>query len=134
VGKFDFVSGDAFRESLDADYAELESCLANGAWKARHVLGGSIIEAVLIDFLLASGYDESKALTMDLAAVTDICKQQGVVSEKAAELISVVRSYRNLIHPARVIRLQENIDEDTAGIAKSLVDIIVKEGCFEARN
>ncbi len=53
---FDFISGEEFRESLDADYHELNSAMEVHAWKAVHVLAGSIIEALLVDYLTASNY------------------------------------------------------------------------------
>src|SRR4051812_44674652 len=37
VSKFDFVVGDDFRKSLEADYAELRACLEHEAWKAAQV-------------------------------------------------------------------------------------------------
>ena len=40
---------------------------------------------------------------------------------------SVVRQYRNLIHPGRVIRLEEKVDENSATIAQKLVEMIVSE-------
>jgi hypothetical protein len=55
ISRFDFVSGDDFRTPLESDYAELEACLTAGAWKSAHVLAGSIVEAVLIDYLVAVG-------------------------------------------------------------------------------
>ena len=127
---FDFVSSDKFRESLESDYREIELGLAHGAWKSVHVLSGSIIEALLVDYLEGSDYrtkNGSDPLKMDLAKVIDACKAEGVLSQKAADLSSVIRGYRNLIHPARLVRLDEAVDENGARIAKTLTDIIVGE-------
>jgi hypothetical protein len=127
---FDFISDSRFRESLEADYKELRDCLACGAWKSVHVLSGSIVEAVLVDYLSATDYKKRTGkdpLKFDLADAAEACKSEGVLSDKAYDLSSVVRSYRNLIHPGRVVRLAENIDRNTAFVAKALVDIIVSE-------
>jgi hypothetical protein len=52
---FDFITDEAFRTSLESDYQELKSCMTTKAWKAVHVLSGSIVEAVLTDYLIAMG-------------------------------------------------------------------------------
>lgn len=127
MGKFDFISGDDFRASLEADYSELESALKAKAYKAVHVLAGSIVEALLIDYLIAINYSKKRPLEMDLNGAISACKEEGVLSDRAEHFSQVIRSYRNLIHPGRVIRLSEVIDEDTAEIAYSLVNIIIKE-------
>lgn len=43
MASFDFITGDDFRASLESDYNELSTCLASGAYKAVHVLAGSIV-------------------------------------------------------------------------------------------
>src|ERR1043166_4837844 len=59
MGAFDFVSDERFRESLESDYLEIQRCLDAEAWKAVHVLAGSIVEAVLIDYLLSVNHSGS---------------------------------------------------------------------------
>ena len=126
----DFISGEDFRTSLEADCRELESCMKAGAWKAVHVLAGSIIEAVLIEYLTVAGYQAKTSidpLKMDLAQAIAACRKEGVLTEKTEQLSSAIKSYRNLIHPGRKIRLGEEIDENGARVAQALVDIVVKE-------
>jgi hypothetical protein len=127
LSKFDFVSGDRFRDSLEQDYEELTKCLDAGAWKAVHVLAGSIVEALMIDFLISIGHDEQKTLKLDFAQATDACLQENVISRQSADLTNVIREFRNLIHPGRVARLRAVVDEDGARIARSLTDRIIKE-------
>lgn len=130
MSKFDFITGEKFLSSLEKDYEELEKCLQIGAWKAVHVMAGSIIEAVLIDYLLTIHYknkSETEILKMDLGQAILACKEEGILSSKSSDLSSVVRTYRNLIHPGRMIRLDETVDEDGARIAFSLINIIINE-------
>jgi len=104
--------------------------MESGLWKAVHVLAGSIIEAVLIDYLLATNYQkmtQTAILKMELGDVITACKTEGILSERAAHLSDVIRSYRNLIHPGRVIRLQEIVDAEGAKIAQALVGIVIRE-------
>lgn len=124
---FDFIAGDDFRSSLVDDYRELESSLAAHAWKAAHVLAGSIVEAVLVDYLVSTNYRKSDPLEMNLYSAARACKDEKVISESTAELTNVVRHYRNMIHPGRMKRLGETATEETAFIAKSLVDIVLRE-------
>ncbi len=127
---FDFVAGEGFRSSLESDYRELNVAMEAGAWKAVHILAGSIIEAILIDYLVASNYKNTPRndlLKLDLDKAISACKQENVLSEKAASLATVVRLYRNLIHPGRIERLGEKVDENGAKIAQALVAIVVDE-------
>ena len=52
-GSLDFVLDSGLRKSLESDAKELDACFRAGAWKATMVLGGSIVEALLLDLLLA---------------------------------------------------------------------------------
>ena len=127
---FDFVTDERFRDSLHSDYGELLKSLQNRAWKATHVLAGSVIEALLVDYLIFLDYKKRHGkdpLMFDLATAVDACRTEGVISERSAQLSTVVRGFRNLIHPGRVIRLEEKINQSTADVAKALVDIIVEE-------
>ena len=127
AGRFDFISGDDFRASLESDYAELDTAMQSGSWKSAMVLAGSIVEAVLVDYLVSTNYSISDPLQMTLAQATVACKQAGALSQQASELTTVIRGYRNLIHPGRVIRLGESISEDGARIARSLVDMVIHD-------
>ena len=125
---FDYITSEEFRESLEADYQEMIFCFNANAWKAVHVLAGSIIEAVLLDYLVAENlatYEE--ALRLDLGSAITLCKDKNIISIKTSDLSSVIRSYRNLIHPGRIIRLQEHVDKNSAEVAKALVSIVIGE-------
>lgn len=124
---FDFITDEELRGSLASDYKELQACLSTGAWKAAHVLSGSIVEALLVDYLLRIQYSKKDPLKMTLEALVDAGLSAGVLSEKTSDLSSVIRGYRNLIHPGRVLRLGETVDEEGARIADALVSLIVRE-------
>src|SRR5258708_21020108 len=124
---FDFISGEDFRISLENDYKELNDAMQVGAWKAFHVLAGSIIEAVLVDYLFAIGYHKEDPLRVSLERAITICKQEGILSEKTEHIAHAIQSYRNLIHPGRSIRLGETADESGAKVAHGLVDMVVSE-------
>ncbi len=125
---FNFISDEDFRESIENDYNELESCIEAKAWKSVHVLAGSIVESILSDYIIAlKVVSKSAALKLDLGKIIKLCYENEYISFKSSELSSVIREYRNLIHPGRQIRLKENVDKDSAIIAKSVVKLIIKE-------
>jgi hypothetical protein len=125
MGRFDFITDESFRDSLERDYREMTGAYESSLWKATHVLAGSIVEAVLIDFLIAAAHvTRDDGLKMDLAAAIVLAREKKVIDARAADLSTVVRSYRNLIHPGRAIRLQEAVDSNSARVATALVELI----------
>ena len=124
---FDFVSDEKFRFCLEKDYQELTSSLQGGAWKAAYILAGSIIEAILVDYLLAIGYQSTDPLTMTLEDAISACRDEGALSEKSEYIVYAMRSYRNLLHPVKTMRLSESIEEGSAKVSQALVEIITNE-------
>lgn len=125
---FNFITDEDFRKSLESDYIELQSSMEGQSWKAVHVLAGSLVETILIDHLLSQNLVQKKeALSLDLGGAIEKCKTSQIISTKTADLCSVIKAYRNLIHPGRIIRLKEQISADTAQVARSVVKIIVTE-------
>jgi hypothetical protein len=125
--KFDFVADEALRHGLEVDYKELQICADHGAWKAVHVLAGSLLEAVLVEYVGAKGSAKKDPVTMTLGELIDAGKKAGVVSDKAASLSGALKSYRSLIHPGRALRLGEFADEDGATVAMALVRMIIND-------
>jgi hypothetical protein len=64
---------------------------------------------------------------MELGPLIAACKEKKIITERTADLSSVIRSYRNLIHPGRVVRLRERVDKKSASIAKALLDVVADE-------
>ena len=125
---FDFITNEEFRNSLEEDFKELVKCFDAESWKAVHVLAGSIIEAVLVDYLLAEDIvSRDNALKMDLGSAISHCKDKKVISVKTGDLSSVIKDYRNLIHPGRAIRLSESVSRNSAEVARALVGMVLEE-------
>jgi hypothetical protein len=135
--RFAFVVGGDFRASLESDYIEMRDSFEAGAWKGVHVLAGSVIEALLVDYLVATrtGTRRKDPLRLDLAEAIELCVAEGVLTARTKDLCSVVRSYRNLIHPGRAVRMNEAAPtRTTAQIVTSLVDVIIDEVAEKRRN
>jgi hypothetical protein len=131
MATFDFIGQRNFRLSLESDYQEMLKALESQSWKSVQVMAGSIVETLLVDYLVSTtfpGRSSNDPLKMNLVEIVSICKSEGVISERTADLCSVVRSYRNLIHAGKAERMGEQPpDEDSAGVAAKLVHIIAKE-------
>ena len=127
---FEFIADVRFRNLLIRDFKELQSCFDNKAAKSVLILSGSIIETVLLEFFshnLPKGKNQNQLLRMDLAELIVEAESQELISSKSKELSTVIKNYRNLIHPGREIRTKEDFDFETATVSFSLVKIILKE-------
>lgn len=130
MASFDFITMAEFRDSLETDYREIKQAFEVESWKVVHVLSGSIIEAILVDHLIATNYQEETRrdpLTLGFRELLSACKAKGYITDNAFTLSTVISSYRNLIHPGRMKRLSQSIDRNTAQVAMALVEIIVDE-------
>jgi len=89
---FDFITLKPFREALDADYAEMRRSAEAGNWKAAHVLAGSIVECLLIDYLAttsSSGRGSTDALKLDLSDAINCCKSEKVITARTAGSVPI---------------------------------------------
>jgi hypothetical protein len=128
--EFDFISDEKFRSILIRDFEELNKCLEARAAKSVLILSGSIIESILTDYLLNFPTDQPEnksATSMDLKGLIDKAFEMKLISESTKDLSTVIKNFRNLIHPGREIRKNEKFDFDSAIVAKSLLNIVLKE-------
>lgn len=128
TAKFDFITDDELRFILAADYKEMRNCADSKAWKAVHVLAGSIIEAVVLDYLIAEKHlPHDKAMKLELSPAIDLAADKGILSEKLRSLSVIIKNYRNLVHPGRSVRLKDSPDDKNSNIAIALVEMICEE-------
>jgi len=130
MGHFDFIADERFRESLEKDHVEVVTANQGEAWKTVHVLVGSIVEALLVDYLLGIDFQKRSGtdpLKMDLSTLIATCEKEGALSPKAVQLCSAIRGYRNLIHPGRVVRLSEVVDKNGAIVATAVMRMVIDE-------
>lgn len=127
---FEFISNKAYRDILNRDFEELEKCMEAVASKAAVVMSGSIIESIFIEYFISNppnGKTKSQILKLKLFQLIELAEKTGLISKKVKDLSSIIRNYRNYIHPAKEVRMNEFIDEETASIAYSLLKLIIKE-------
>jgi len=126
----DFVADEQYKNLLIRDFNELQICVDNNASKSVLILSGSIIEAVLLEFFshnLPQGVSKTNLLKMSLAELISKAEEIDLISSKSKELSTVIKNYRNLIHPGREVRTNEKFDYETAIVSFNLVKIILKE-------
>lgn len=127
---FRFISDEQIRIAVERDKKELDICIEHQVCKSALVLAGSIIEAILVDYFLAFPKPDTTSaqiLKSDLATLIDWAEQDNLVSKRTKEISTVIRGYRNLIHPGKEYRLKEKVDIHSAIVAANLVEIVTQE-------
>lgn len=124
--KFSFVADGRVRKILGRDYAELRGLDLRTATKSVIVLSGGVIEGLLLDALVAGGrLSFEQACQHTLKDMIRLAVSKGVIAED--RLTDAVRNYRNLIHPGREIRDVVVFDEADASLARSAVEVVIRE-------
>jgi hypothetical protein len=138
-----FITDATLRESLRLDIEHVGRVLAYGEWKATTVLAGSVIEALLLWKLgtLPAADVEAAAKTarnwktvkplnewhlpdyIEVAAIVPTTNP--VIVADTADLLRVVKNFRNLIHPGRAERLAQTCDKRTAYAAVAGMEGVV---------
>lgn len=127
---FDFIKDDKFRNILERDYNELAICIKSNADKSVLILCGSIIEALLIEYFTTfplESVTNQQILKKGLYDLISLAEEESLIKKSTKDLSTVIKDYRNLIHPGREVRKKQSFDSDTAQVAKSLLNIIIKE-------
>ncbi len=134
------------REFLQSDIRELNTCFANGAYKAAIVLAGSILEAVLIDWLseihgknffnsryrikLKNGNTKDATLENMIDEIEELEKPDWAEEAKCAHKIKYMR---NRIHADLCIRTQD-VNEQAARMVIECLDKVLRtrgSSCLE---
>ncbi len=123
----------AIRELINDDLNEVEVCFDNKAYKSAIILCGSILEAVLLDWLseyentddildVAKGEDgRDLELNKIIFKLKELVKPYWYESSKAHE----IRKTRNMVHPKECIKNNTKVSvEECQKIINDLNDII----------
>ncbi|MBK7935045.1 MAG: hypothetical protein KA831_03245 [Pyrinomonadaceae bacterium] len=124
--EINFLSHPELSKLVARDYEELRKLIPSNTPKSVLVLSGSIIEGALSDALISSGkYDIKSVNKLTFVEIIENAKALGVI--RKTELSSVLRVYRNLVHPAREVIDQVEFDGADATLARAAVDVVLKE-------
>ena len=123
----------AIRELINDDLNEVEVCFDNKAYKSAIILCGSILEAVLLDWLseyentddilnVAKGEDgRDLELSKIIYKLKELVRPYWYESSKAHE----IRKTRNMVHPKECIKNNTKVSVDECRkIINDLNDII----------
>jgi len=126
TAKFGFMFDDRFRRLVSRDYGELSQLDSVTTPKAVMVLSGSVIEGVLSDAILATGYlSFSQIQNCNFSRLIEDAKKLRILTK--TELSTVLRGYRNLVHPGVEIRERIEFDDADANVSMFAVEVIIRE-------
>ena len=129
----------AMADNLRYRWEEAERCMEARAWLSANIMLGSILEAVLSDWLgrslpqamaaKSAPKDKSKApLPMDrwkLAELIKVSAELGLIDLALTRHANALRENRNLVHPNRQILERSNPDGNLTAISKQVVAAVL---------
>lgn len=133
ISKISTIKIEVLKKLISDDLEEVNVCFENGAYKSAIILCGSILEAVLLDWL--SEYENTDEISdigidkngrdMGLAKIIvrlrEIIKPIWYESKKAHE----IRETRNMVHPKECIKNNKKVTaEECEKIIEDLKDIL----------
>jgi len=140
-----FIGDEDLRRNLRQDIFAAEEALNSGNWKAATVLGGALVEALLlwsiaqherveIERVIARSFsasakkpDPARPENWDLSQYILVAKELAEISNSTAEQAKLAKDFRNLIHPGREQRMNMRCDRATARSAMAAVDHVTRE-------
>lgn len=146
-----FIDDNELRASLEIDISAATVALSNGEWKAATVLGGSVIEALLLWKLSKNEPENIKKAIEDLkkekilasdpgtnleqwnlSTFIEVASELKILGEDTAKQARLAKEYRNLIHPGREKRLGQKCNRGTALAVAAAVEFVI--GDVSTRN
>jgi len=128
--EFEYISDSGFQEILKRDFIELKKCQEVKAAKSILILCGSILEAVLADYFsenLPVNVTKAGVLQLPLSALLDHAESSMIINKSDKSLATVIKDYRNIIHPGREVRKQENFDIRNAELSIQILELILSK-------
>jgi hypothetical protein len=141
-----FINDDILRESIRRDIASAEQALRDAEWKGATVIGGAIIEALLLWAISEHPQPDVQKAVASLKASRQlrgglpsdpndwtletykkVAVELRIITDDAAKLVELTQSFRNLIHPGKAIRTRTQCDRSTARTALAAVDRLVED-------
>lgn len=137
-----FIGHSGLRASIAEDMVQVASSISNAEWKAATVLAGSVLEAVLLDWIVDQDPHEVEVamakcgIKKDLKAnppekwhlrdYIKVAAETGFIDDDIVGLVNATKNYRNLIHPGREVRTRQRCSRETAFAAASAMDAIIR--------
>lgn len=124
---FSFMAASDLRMIARRDYTELQNVLPLPTVKAKSVLAGSVIEAVLMDALERAGRARAHLDKYQLADLTREAASSSLISATTAKAADATRDYRNYVHPAVELRQGAPLRSEDAAQAVVLMRQVIAD-------
>jgi hypothetical protein len=143
VVQLQFISDGELQHELRHDISRASNALTAGDWKSATVLGGAVVEALLrwaLDQQPQAAASAAAALAANntfpqkpptdlndwtLHHYAEVAGHLKMVSKETLAQVRLAKSFRNLIHPGRAVRLSRKCDRGTALAALAAVEMVV---------
>ena len=143
-----FIQDVVLRELIGADISAIATDLQSGEWKSATVLAGSCSEALLLYALETRRRNGPTSITVALTALnmrrppdasnlidiswilycyTAVAHKLNLITDGTRDELDTARDFRNLIHPARVMREQIQCERGTAFCSVGAMDHVVRD-------
>lgn len=102
------------KEIIEADFREIKKCVKQGAFKASIILCGSILEAVLLDWL-SEIKKENYIKSSEKFSCSDMIEEMekiGVFNQTLTGYAHKIRMNRNLAHPKKMFNSKIELNND----------------------
>jgi hypothetical protein len=136
----EFISDLDYRGLLREDLASVKADLDNREWKSATILGGSLIEALLLDALelvksqalSAAKAQKSKGRVLpldrwDLCALVLTAQKIGIIDPETKKLADHARDFRNYVHPGKARRMSRRCSLSTAHVVYAALDAVIED-------
>lgn len=135
------IANDDMKESICQDIRDIEDCILVGAWKPAVIMCGSVLEAILSDWLeqindveVKKAFQEvypskniKKITDFTLEELIDTAEKMGLIHGYHATISEGIRNFRNLIHPNYALRQQIKPSKPIAEIGRQIIFALLQE-------
>jgi hypothetical protein len=140
-----FIGEASFRRTLLIDLETSRSAIIHGEWKAATVLAGSLALSMLLWSIQQKPAEiqgacgravagnklqknpPSDPLDWALQQLIEVAEEMKLIEPDTAKQTRLAKDFRNLIHPGRMIRMQQSCDRGTALAASAAVELIARD-------
>lgn len=112
------------KEIIDDDIREIDACRKAGALKACVVLSGSVLEAVLLEWVAELQGKKPTSVTLKLNDIINQLIDQGVLIDPKGENAHHIRQQRNIVHPMRMLKNEKLTESSVDDVLNMLKEII----------
>lgn len=112
------------KQIIDDDIRETNACRKAGALKACVVLSGSVLEAILLEWVAEREGKNPASVNLKLNKLIDQLIDQGILIDPKGENAHHIRRQRNIVHPQQVLKNEKLTPSSVDDVLTMLKDII----------